>query len=192
MGPTADDAGDPTPGLPARFRDPALDLSAFAELVLVHCPRCARHASIQRYPTPHPDAVASWSDRVFGARRLVCRTCGHVATWPHGRPEVRWHTDGRDPFFGLPLWLRASCCGSTLWADNGDQLRVLRRWIGATHRERGSSPPANVGARGDPWESETWLERLPGWVTSRKHRGEVIRTIDGLLRRAELDSAPRR
>lgn len=183
----ADHAGEPGS---SRFTDPGVDASVFVDVVLVECPRCRRRASITRFPTPTAEDGTSWGDRVFGARRLACSECGHARSWPEGRPTVRWHQDGRDPFFGLPLWLRAPCCGSTLWAYDAEHLLVIRSWVAADHRERGSPPPSATGHRGDRWEYETWLERLPAWMTSRKHRDDIVRAADGLLVLARQTARP--
>jgi hypothetical protein len=81
-----------------------------------------------------------------------------------------------DPFFGLPLWLQAGCCGGrTLWAFNRRHLDLLEAYVGAKLRERCASPG-----------SSSMLARLPAWVKSAKHRDEVLRTISRL--RSSLDT----
>ncbi len=80
-----------------------------------------------------------------------------------------------DPFFRVPLWLRAECCGGhTLWAFNRPHLDLLENYVAARLRERGSIPA-----------SMSLVERLPAWAKSIKHREEVLRTIRRL--RATLD-----
>ena len=96
----------------SRQRDQRADLNAFWLEVLVECPTCEACAVVR----PHPQidaAEATWHDRTFAPRRLVCGACGLVREWPleGSSPTVDVARDGRDPWFGLPLWLSAPCCG---------------------------------------------------------------------------------
>jgi hypothetical protein len=80
-----------------------------------------------------------------------------------------------DPFFRLPLWLTAECCGGhTLWAFNERHLDLLEAFVAARLRERGTGPGGL-----------TLVARLPTWLKRAKHRGEILRVIRRL--RASLE-----
>ncbi len=67
----------------------------FLDEVLVACPRCSSRAVITN---------------AGGAPRLTCGECGYVREGDAGTPHPTWWTvrqDGREPAFGLALWLRA-------------------------------------------------------------------------------------
>lgn len=128
-----------------------------ADAIDVVCPRCGRRA----VDTPRPVEsrwVASWP------RRLTCAACGHTSAWePAGATSV-WGAPV-DPFFHVPLWLQAGCCGGhTLWAFNRRHLDVLEGYVGAKLRDGGV----------------TLVARLPTWMKAAKHRAEILRVIDRL------------
>lgn len=131
-----------------RFRDPQTRIEDLAdEPILVVCPRCACRASVT-------------------VSRLVCPACGLVRE--DSRPDFRAWNRPVDPFFREPLWLRADCCGgNTLWAFHERHLDLIERFVAAKHRERG------LGDR----PGMTLVARLPAWMTTAKHRDEVLRTI---------------
>jgi hypothetical protein len=90
---------------------------------LVECPRCERQATIT----------------VDDAPRVTCGHCGYVRDGPPGRLITWWSVrqDGRDPLFGLPLWLTAECCGGELlWALNHAHLSYLARFVASKQRDR--------------------------------------------------------
>jgi hypothetical protein len=144
-----------------RFRDPLVWVEDFArEDIHVVCPRCAARAVNTPRRTDSP-RFASWP------RRLTCVGCGYSAAWTSG--DTVWD-GGEDPYFHLPLWLRAECCGGhLLWAFNEHHLATLEGYVAARLRERRASPGAM-----------TMLARLPRWLTSAKNRDEVLRTIGRL------------
>ncbi|MBY8871334.1 hypothetical protein K7640_05695 [Micromonospora sp. PLK6-60] len=142
-----------------RFRDPRVSLyDMAAEDIYVVCPRCGQRA----IDSPRPVAgrpVASWP------RRLVCTGCAYAASWSPGEGS-RWGGPV-DPFFRLPLWLRAQCCGGrTLWAFHRRHLDLLRGYVGARLRERG----AESGGM-------TLVARLPHWLKAADNRDELLRAI---------------
>ncbi len=152
-----------------RFRDPLIGLYALAaEDIHVVCPRCQRRAVV----APRPDGT----DRAWTwPRRLACPACGYCASWPAGEGQSSVWGRAVDPFFRLPLWLTAECCGGhTLWALNGRHLDLLEGYVAARLRERG------LGRGG-----MTYVARLPAWLKSAKHRDEILRVISRL--RASLD-----
>ncbi|HET9144278.1 TFIIB-type zinc ribbon-containing protein [Actinophytocola sp.] len=145
-------------GGPQRFRDPLIWLEMLARRdIHVVCPRCAGRAV---------DVPRSAEQRV-GPRRLVCGSCGYTAdTTPR---SVMWRGPV-DPYFHVPLWLQAQCCGGeTLWALNEEHLDLLEGYVGAKLRERQAFPG-----------SMTMVARLPVGMKSAKHRDEVLRTIGRL------------
>ena len=142
-----------------RFRDPGGRAWRYADWVLVRCPACNRCAVAFR-----PEVAAN---RYTRDARLTCTHCGlmrarRVRQYIYGAPV--------DPYFHLPLWLQAPCCGNTLWAYNLEHLGVLEGYVGARLRER------PVG----PVPSTTMLEKLPQWMKMAKHRDEVLRAITRL------------
>jgi hypothetical protein len=138
-----------------RFRDGGSALADWAEPeVLVACPRCSKRAVVRRV-----DAGP--------VRRLSCAHCGLAresdgATSSWGAPV--------DPWFGVPLWLAAGFRGHTVWAFNAGHLKVLRDFVAAEMRERTPTSGAAM----------SMLEKLPDWMTSAKHRDELIKVLAGL------------
>lgn len=144
-----------------RFRDPLTRLWQLADEILVRCPACDGPATVLADPT-NPSRFT---------RRLSCLGCGHTDEWTaplHGNYRVVPEPSGPDdPYFGLPLWLRAGCCGDhVLWAYNARHLDLLESYLAARLRERGTY----LG-------SMSLVERLPAWLTSAKHRDDALRTI---------------
>jgi hypothetical protein len=136
--------------------------SAYDDHVLVRCPRC--------------DARA-----VIGARsgfeRFTCATCGlvketlpkGVAAGPlHPRSLLAVYNSG-NTMFGARLWLETTCCGGQrLWALNQRHLDYIERFVRSTDREREfPSPPGD----------RQLADKFPAWLTSRKHRDDVMRAI---------------
>ena len=149
-----------------RFDDQQAHLHEFTDECWVACPRCGERAVSRAMGEP------KWN----GPRRLTCTRCAHVADWHGDRIATG---DAHDPHFGLPLWLRAPCCGQTLWAYNPRHLDFLADYIGATLRER---------ARGDHgWANASLASRLPKWMQLARHRDEVRKGIERL--RARLPAA---
>ena len=95
---------------------------------------------------------------------LRCPGCG-ATDW--FRAEASGRGDGvpRDPWFGLPLWLRTACRGETLWARNESHLDFLEAYVGADLRER------------RPYFNHSLASRLPGWIKDAHARDDVLRAI---------------
>jgi hypothetical protein len=146
--------GDPSD----RFRDEGSPLHGWTEPeVLVVCPRCSSRAVVRRHAA--------------SGRRLTCPGCGlaretlgTTSTW--GGPV--------DPWFGVPLWLKADFRGHTMWAFNAGHLKDLHDFVAAGLRER---TPTNGAAM-------SMLEKLPDWMTSAKNRDEIVAALDWLTERA--------
>ncbi|MGC5009522.1 hypothetical protein ACLQ2R_02035 [Streptosporangium sp. DT93] len=156
-----------------RFRDPGTswyDLPA--DEILVRCPRCDGRAAVRPLP--------GGESGLFAPRRLLCPACGYVRGWAGDR--VGWYDEPADPYFRLPLWLSAPCCGHTLWAYGRRHLDLLEDHVAALRRERRLPPATGGGNHGRP---RTLVESLPGWITGARHREEVLRVLARL--RATLD-----
>ncbi|MER5784722.1 hypothetical protein ABT104_23820 [Streptomyces mobaraensis] len=154
---------------PYRFQDPLLTKHGFADLVLVRCPRCDRVARVIAAPGLADDAEPHASSSPgLPERRLVCRACG-LTRRHRGLTVYRW-CETTDPYFRLPLWLRTETRHGPLWAYNLEQLDLLRRFVGATLRER------------PPWYEHhrkmTYIGRLPAWIKRGKNRDEILRAVD--------------
>ena len=148
-----------------RFTDPDLPLEAYLDEVFVDCPRCGERARIV------PTDDAPWPERGDWRRdrRLTCPSCALVRTWP-GPDGVRTARTGTDvdPWFHLPLRLRTSACGQTVWAYNGRHLELLRTFVAATHRTRAAAPT----------RIHSVVSRLPGWFKLASNREELLRALD--------------
>jgi hypothetical protein len=103
---------------------------------------------------------------------LACPSCGFVSRISIGWTFPRFGS-AVDPVFGLPLWLRTSCRGETLWAYNEEHLTRLRSYVAATLRER------TISSRGG------MISRLPSWVSAAKNRDAVLSCIDRLERKLQ-------
>jgi hypothetical protein len=139
---------------PTRHFDDGPTIYAFADpQVLVVCPRC--------------QAMAHVRGEGLGTRRLTCTGCG--LTRESGK-DTLWG-EPVDPWFRLPLWLQAPFRGHVVWAFNERHLAELRAHIAAQHRERG------------PGTTRSAFARLPTWLTSAKHRDDVLALLDTLTGR---------
>ena len=163
--------------MPSRFRTADERLEDFSIESLVVCPRCSRCALVRlREAAASPPVL------------LTCSHCGFSQEWRPSRPGVLRSTNAArfpgymifgppvDPYFRLPLWLQARCCGRLLWAYNAMHLQWLEEYIGASLRERA---PGEHG-----WSNSSLASRLPQWMRSAKNRGEVLRCIQALKQQA--------
>lgn len=171
-------------GTSARFDAARAVVGDFGGEFLVECPRCDGCARVR---DRGPDA---------GARRVVlaCSRCGHSAVWEPAHAgtftssSTSWYPRGAigvgaavDWYFHLPLWLRAPCCGETLWAYNAAHLDFLEGFVGAALRERTRDPELG-------WSNRSMASRLPGWMQLAANRRAVLDCIarlrSGRLREA--------
>jgi hypothetical protein len=128
--------------------------AAFDDHVLVHCPRC--------------DACAIIDERL----RLTCASCGFTKGETSAllipRSLLAVYNDGNS-LFGERLWLATECCGGKpLWALNQRHLDYLEGFVRSRDRDR--EFPSVPGDR-------QLADKLPAWLTSQKHRDEVLRAI---------------
>jgi hypothetical protein len=151
------------PGKPDRPID-SVYLADLMEDFLVECPQCRSVAK-----------VAVLGERPDWEASLYCESCGKF--W---KKSTKGYVGARhmalifghsvDPYFHLPLWLQAPCCGSILWAYNRRHLQFLEDVVGAKLRKTSS-------IRRCPTPLS---QRLPRWMLDRKHRDEVLRGIKRL------------
>ncbi len=149
----------------------------FGHEFLVECPRCAQRALVlDRGPAADPRIA------------LTCTHCGLARPWTADTSGVATTTDlsryvqgqvtvgaAVDWYFHLRLWLRAPCCGRTLWAYNTKHLDFLEAYVAARLREH---------ARGEHgWSNQSLRNRLPGWIKAAGNRAEILKCIAGLRER---------
>lgn len=141
--------------------DPA---AAYDDDVLVHCPKCDRRAAVRRHG---------------GDLRLTCGHCGYAATPPQSRrhfeprpdASLEAYNEGRLPF-DARLWLETVCCGGNrIWALNERHLDYIELFVQS--KDRDGEFPSLPGRR-------QLADKLPAWLTSAKHRAEVVRAIQRL------------
>lgn len=163
---------------PERFFDDRRKLVDFEDDILVQCPRCGKSAHV----TPVPEN-SGLPDRELFAHRLVCGHCGLART----KPCLGYYlsagasSTATDPYFKLPLRLRAEIRHGWLWAYNFEHLSLIRCYVQASLREH--APWDDGGIR------HTAVARLPKWIKSAKHRAEIVREIDHQHRAAISDAA---
>lgn len=126
------------------FQDSARRLDDFADEFLVECPRCSKVCVVTI------EEAANKLSVLFLPRKAVCVHCGYLSKW--NEKSIAQYTDGRDWYFGLPLWLKVSCCGEVLWAFNERHLDYLEAYIGATIRKE------------VPNVNSSMASRLPAWI----------------------------
>ena len=73
----------------------------------------------------------------------------------------------------MELWLQTPCAGRVLWAFDAAHITALELHIGARLR----TDPVGPGT------AMTMLARLPSWMTTAKHRVEVLRGLSRLRER---------
>lgn len=137
---------------------------AFDDHVLVRCPACGSKATIES---------------ASGHTRLTCRSCAHVrdlkpasASSPSNPRSMLEVYNSGQTMFGAGLWLETECCGGKrLWALNLRHLDYMAVFVRAT--DRTGQFPSVAGAR-------QLADKLPAWMTTAKHRDEVLRAIGRL------------
>jgi hypothetical protein len=147
----------------------ARDSSAVADEILVVCPKCAARATIAARA---------------GLVRITCPSCGLAKEIKPGTPGSRLFAsrssalatyNGASRPFQAHVWLETECCrGRRLWALNHAHLDYIEAFVRSTERDRDfPSPPGR----------RQLADKLPAWLTQRKHRDEVLRAIDQMRAR---------
>ncbi|MFE2011433.1 hypothetical protein [Streptomyces sp. NPDC059491] len=152
---------------PERFRDPRSTEYDFIGSIMVRCPGCERAARVVQAPGEADGTTLL----LFRPRRLVCRGCGLSRSWSGRRIVLPHGTErpARDPYFGARLWLQTETRHGWLWAYDLEHLDLIRRFVGATLRER------------EPWydtrRTKTLVARLPIWMKRARNRDEILRAV---------------
>lgn len=150
------------------FRGNRRYLYEFSDLFLVHCPRCDKCARVlpvsPAATEKNKQGIVPYAQLMFAPRRLSCQHCGYVKEW-EGK-KVAQFGDGRDWYFGVPLWLQVPCCGESLWAFNDRHIQFLEDFVSASFRE------THFGA--------SLASRLPEWMKLGRNRVEVLKCMDKL------------
>lgn len=157
-----------------RSHDDGRSLAAFMDRIDVVCPSCARRASV----TMTANSVAPGLSVLPG--RFTCTHCGASRTQrlpPRVVASYAFHKDGRDPLFGLPLWLMTQTRHGTLFAYNDEHIAALEEFVGATLRERHAMPATFL-------RNKTMQSRLPRWMKLAANRAEVSKALARLRARA--------
>lgn len=146
----------------------------FMEEVFVVCPYCSGKAIVRS----NPESIQKVDENIT---RVVCPNCGFSKMLKEVRKSVLMKTSRRivlgrimriggsgDPYFWLPLWLKADCLGLSVWAFNYEHLKVIKEHIQAEHRQRDLTNVRNksIGSR------------LPKWMTAANNRKAVLKTIE--------------
>lgn len=157
-----------------RVRDDGRSLAAFIDQVDVICPRCAGRALVTMKPAVSPEVASGMP------ARLTCRHCGMSRTQRLATGAVysyRLGSDGRDPFFGLPLWLTATSAHGMVFAFNERHLAALEAFAGAELRER-------HGLAATMLRNRTLHSRLPRWMKLGRNRADVLHALARLRRKS--------
>jgi hypothetical protein len=95
-------------------------------------------------------------------RDVTCESCGRMTKLGLKLYKDVFSGKPYDPYFGLPLWLQADCCGKTFWAYNRKHLNALKSYIESIHRQR---------AHNGKW---SMIARLPQWMKAANRREELL------------------
>ena len=151
----------------------------FIKDIFVICPKCEQKAIVKA------------SEFSFGKTnendvRFVCSSCGYSKILSEKPSSIIYSSNekiisgrhyfvggGIDPFFHLPLWLSENLNGNLFWAYNTEHIEFLENHIQAKLRER----------NGIEYRNKSIGSRLPKWMTSKKNRELVLKTIEKLKRK---------
>jgi len=163
-----------------RFKDAYQTLTYnFIKDILVVCPKCEQKAIVK---------ASEFSFEITDENdvRLVCASCGHSKILSEKPTEIIHSSNekiisgrhyfiggGIDPFFHLPLWLTENLDGNLFWAYNIEHIEFLENHIQAKLRERNTFE----------YRNKSIGSRLPRWMTSKKNRELVLKTIEKLKRK---------
>jgi len=145
----------------------------YSGYVWVKCPKCSKKALVKASEVikNHP-----FIDEV----RATCTHCGFSDTIrsisrrkdpKQKKGNVLIYGSPVDPYFHFDLWYCIPYKNFTFWAYNEDHLQLIGHHVSALLRERNGYPHQvrSIGAR------------LPRWMTSGKHRKEILQLIQKLI-----------
>jgi len=165
--------------MPTRFQLDDTAIHAFGDEFLVACPRCSQRALVR---DRGPEAEAPRIVLTCGACGYSRRFEGDLWSTTYGRnaayyePGQRSIGDAVDWYFHRPLWLQILCCGENLWAYNLRHLAFLEDFVQATLRENVKSEHG--------WSNQILRNRLPAWIKDAHNRGDILKCIAKLRRKA--------
>lgn len=113
-----------------------------------------------------------WPRSVLTSIEKECVSCHRVSTVSLStEPDRYGKPDGRDPHFGMHLWLMDSGPHGALWVYNAAHLQTLRTYIAAMLRERTRSAG-----------NTSLISRLPAWMKAAKNRDGLTKRLAKLER----------
>lgn len=153
----------------------------FLDTVFVVCPSCQAQAQV------HGTASFFAERDIVSKVRVTCAACGYSrALSEKSRLQEGQHPKSReskkrpyvfgggiDPFFHLPLWLKATIGQNLFWAYNYEHLEYIRAYIAAGLRER----------QGFYHYNNSIGSRLPRWVKEAGKRESLLKAIDTLKKK---------
>ncbi len=140
--------------------------------MLVLCPRCGGCAVCQTQKSDQNKGV--WESRiVFVPERITCSECGTIKDFEPWAETAARTDEERKRHYRHELWLKAECCGHTLWALSEEHLDALEAFIAGGARKH----------QDDPWRERERLHSLPVWMKTPRHRDAVLGTLRELRQR---------
>ena len=138
-------------------------------------PRCKKCGAALRHMTHlHPFRQ---NGRLLAQAR--CPVCRFTGTYPAiGSNLTARLQEGRDPDFGLPLYLTTTIGNNLFWAVNTGHLYFLEEWLTAELRERSE------------FGRMTMIARLPRWMKIASNRPKVLKAIVELQTKARKGRIP--
>lgn len=145
------------------------------ELAVLTCRNCLYRSTSAEPPSPPPKRCNSCGMRVSIDDPIPPRR--GMGMGPPNRRQgcgfCRRLQNGCDPYFGFPFFLSEQIRGEELWAVNLLHAVDMRRYLGATLRERN---PYGL--------SLSAMARLPAWTKTALMRPKVVRALDKMIKAA--------
>jgi DNA-directed RNA polymerase subunit RPC12/RpoP len=134
--------------------------------VHAYCAECGRY-----FRTDLDDA----KNRHFSKLHVACPHCGTLAAGDVHTTGCRWWTygeikDGKEPYFGCPLYYQENFRGNPIWAVNREHLQYMIDYIDADLRQE--APGAKM----------TQSDHLPAFMKSAKNRSGIVKALRKMQR----------
>ncbi|WP_036025969.1 hypothetical protein [Leptospira noguchii] len=115
-----------------------------------------------------------FSSNIPKTAKCKCPVCNYEM-----EEKLQWQksylvTQGIDPYFGLPLWLKFQIGNHHIWAYNENHINDLINYIESDLRERIVYPTK--------W---SMVARLPKWIKEAKNRKVIIKALKELNKKLE-------
>ncbi|EMN00982.1 hypothetical protein [Leptospira noguchii] len=115
-----------------------------------------------------------FSSNIPKTAKCKCPVCNYEM-----EEKLQWQksylvTQGIDPYFGLPLWLKFQIGNHHIWAYNENHINDLIDYIESDLRERIVYPTK--------W---SMVARLPKWIKEAKNRKVIIKALKELNKKLE-------